>query len=309
LSDHGAQQAPWGRASDWRTPEWCRAAGIHWESWSINGEVCIKGLDPPFPGGARFASCLTWLMRSFASRCRSVHDATGALAFTYASPRLPSTLASMMSIDFDLALRDPRLIAERVRRRDGDPDRRRWPMLWLEGSAYEYVIGRDPFPPTGTPRRRLVVVAEEQQRIVPARAGAPGATVGRVWVRGLDAVATTDQTALAEIMEEDELAFLANILVLVHARPAVAARPRPTLEESFRRHEGLIAALAGPAEARGLPVVWHALWRLRPAMTWSAPGLEPWMRYPAVSFVVAARPAPPPGRQRPGPSPPDRSTG
>ena len=39
-----------------------------------------------------------------------------------------------------------------------------------------------------------------------------------------------------------------------------------------------------------LPVSWHALWRLPPAMTWSKPGGRAWMRYPAVSFLAAVRP-------------------
>ena len=55
------------------------------------------------------------LVRSCASHCRRIYDATGALAFTYTA-RMPSTLAFAMSISFDLTLRDPRLIGERVRR-------------------------------------------------------------------------------------------------------------------------------------------------------------------------------------------------
>ena len=81
-------------------------------------------------------------------------------------------------------------------------------------------------------------------------------------------------------------------MVLVHARPAAKAEPRPPLEESYQRHEGLIAELAPRAQATGLPVVWHALWRLPPAMTWSEPGGKPWIRYPAVSLVAAVRPWP-----------------
>ena len=52
---------------DLRGSEWRAGPGIHWERWSRNGEACITGLDPPFAGGARPASWLTWLMRSFAS--------------------------------------------------------------------------------------------------------------------------------------------------------------------------------------------------------------------------------------------------
>jgi hypothetical protein len=104
---------------------WRPRPDVHCESWSRNGEVCIVGRAPPFPGGARVASCLTWLLRSFASHCRRTHDATGALAFTCKSPGLPSTLAMSMALSFDLALRDPRLIRERVRRRGGDGSPRR----------------------------------------------------------------------------------------------------------------------------------------------------------------------------------------
>jgi len=289
MTDQGQQQTPWLRALHWRTPDWCHEAGVYWESWSLNGEVCLKGLDPPFAGGARLASCLTWLVRSFASHCRRTYDATGALAFTYTA-RMPSTLAFVMSISFDLALRDPRLIAERVRRRGGDPAQCRWPTFWLEGSAYDYVIGRDPFPPVGTPRRKLIVLAEERQMFVPGRSAKLAGHVRHAWESGLDALADIDGAACTEFLDGDEHAFLLDMLALVHARSGENVRPRPPLEESYRRHEGLIAELAPPAQAKGLPVQWHALWRLPPPMKSGAPGLEPWMRYPAVSFVAAVRP-------------------
>ncbi len=137
MTDEGQQQQAWRRALDWRVPGWCQESGVHWESWSLNGEACITGLDPPFAGGARLASCLTWLVRSFASHCRRTYDATGVLAFTCTGPRMPSTLAVTMSVSFDLALRDPRLIRERVRRRGGDPGAARSPAVWLEGAVHE----------------------------------------------------------------------------------------------------------------------------------------------------------------------------
>ena len=93
MTDEGQQQPAWRRSFDWRTPAWCHESGVHWESWSFNGEACITGLDPPFAGGARLASCLTRLVRSFASHCRRTHDAPGALALTCTGPRMPSTLA------------------------------------------------------------------------------------------------------------------------------------------------------------------------------------------------------------------------
>jgi hypothetical protein len=290
MTEEGQQQPAWRRALDWRTPGWCHESGVHWESWSLNGEACIAGLDPPFAGGARLASCLTWLVRSFASHCRRTHDATGAFALACTGRRMPSTLALTMSVSFDLALRDLRLIRARVRRRGGDPAACCWPAFWLEGAVYDYVIGRDPFPPVGTRRRKLVVLAEERQAFVPARAATLAAGVHRAWARGLDAVARVDGAAFIGLLDEDEHAFLLNMVVLVHARPAVNAQPRPPLDESYQRHEGLIAELAPSAQATGLPVAWHALWRLPPAMTWSEPGGKPWIRYPAVSFVAAVRP-------------------
>lgn len=290
MTDEDQQKQAWRRALDWRMPGWCQKSGVHWESWSLNGEACITGLDPPFAGGARLASCLTWLVRSFASHCRRTYDATGALAFTCTGPRMPSTLAVTMSVSFDLALRDPRLIRERVRRRGGDPGAARWPAVWLEGAVHEYVIGRDPFPPVGTLRRKLVVLAEERQVFVSARAATLAGGVRRAWESGLDAVAGIEGAPFTGLLDEDEHAFLLNMLVVVHARPAANAWPRPPLQESYRRHEVLIADLAPPAEAKGLPVAWHALWRLPPAMAWSEPGGKPWMRYPAVSFVAAVRP-------------------
>ena len=171
-------------------------------------------------------------------------------AFAWASTdrRMPSTLAVTMSGSFDLALRDIRLIRERVRRRGGDPAACCWPAFWLEGAAYDYVIS------------------------------------------GLDAVARVDGAAVTGLLDDDEHAFLLTMMVLVHARPAANAQPRPPLEESYLRHEGLIAGLVPSAQATGLPVAWHALWRLPPAMTWSEPGGKPWMRYPAVSFMAAVRP-------------------
>ena len=140
MTEEGQQQPAWRRALDWRTPGWCHESGVHWESWSLNGEACITGLDPPFAGGARLASGLTWLVRAFASHCRRTHDATGMFALTCTGRRMPSTLAFTMSGSFDLALRDLRLIRERVRRRGGDPAACCWPAFWLEGAGYDYVI-------------------------------------------------------------------------------------------------------------------------------------------------------------------------
>ncbi len=264
---------------------------MYWESWSRNGEVCIAGLDPPFVGGARLANCLTWLLRSFANHCRRTHDATGAFTFASTSPRMLSPLAISMALSFDLALRDPRLIRERMRRRGGYGAVRGWPSLWLEGTAHEYVIGRDPFPPVGTPRRKLVLLVEEQGASVPARAPA-GFPAGarRAWANGLDAVAGVDTVSFHGLLADDEYAFAVTMLVLAHAWPARPARPRSSLAESCGRHERLMAELAPAASAKGAPLAWHALWRLPPSMTWSERGRDAWMRYPAVSVAAAVRP-------------------
>ena len=248
------------------------------------------GLNPPFAGGARLASCLTWLLRSFASHCRLTHDATGAHAFTCPGPRMPSTLALSMAMSFDLALRDPQLIRARVLRRGGYSAGHCWTALWLEGSVHEYVIGCDPFPSVGTPRRKLVLLADERQAFLAARGSRVGAAVHRAWTKGLDAVAGVGDDAVRGLLGEDEHGFALNVLVLVHAWPARAVHRRLGLEESYRRHESVMAELSAPAEAKGLSVAWHALWRLPPAMTWSEASERPWMKYPAVSFATAVRP-------------------
>jgi hypothetical protein len=263
----------------------------HWESWSRNGEVCIVGLAPPFAGGATLASCLTWFLRAFASHCRRTHDATGALAFTYTSERMPSTIEISMATSFELVLRDPKLIRARVRQRGGDGAARRWPALWLEGLAYDYVVGRDPLPPPRTPRRKLLLLAEERQVFVPTQAVTGlGVDACRAWESGLSAVAGVEEAWLNNLNDEGEHNFAVNMLALVHAQPARKIVPRPSLESNYRRHAEMMAELASSAGAKHLSLAWHALWRLPPAMTWSRRGHDPWMRYPAVSLAVVVRP-------------------
>lgn len=67
------------------------------------------------------------------------------------------------------------------------------------------------------------------------------------------------------------------------------SRPEPEVHRESWSRNGEVSA---PAEAKGLFVGWHALWRLSPAMTWSEAGERPWMKYPAVSFAAAVRPSP-----------------
>lgn len=266
--------------SDWR-PE----RGVLREYWSINGEVCIKGLFPPFAGGSRLAHCLTWLLRSFASRCRKVRKGTGELGFTYTGARTSTTLAWALSLGFDLSLQDLNLIRWHVRRRGGDPAACRWPGLWLEGATVEYI----PVPSGRAVPQKLVVLAEQQQVFISAKSAGITDRVRRKWEEGLKALAGVDERAVVRILDGDEECFLVNMFVLVHQQPAGRVQPRPSLKESYRRHEDLIAELAPPGEAKRLPVRWHALWRLPPGMTWNEPKGISWMRYPAVSFVMGVR--------------------
>jgi len=268
---------------------WGPSQGVHRESWSINGEVCITGLVPPFPGGERLAHCLTWVLHEFASGCRRAYDTTGALPFTYVGPRTPTTLARAYSLCFDLALQGSGLVRKRVRDRGGDPAACRWPASWLEGATYDYLLPGGPIPWGRAPRRKIVLLAEERQAFVPARRAKLAHRVARAWSDGLTVLAGVG-AASVNFLKDDEQGFLANILVLVNVQPGGKVRPRPTLEESYRRHQDLLAVLSPLAEAKGLPLRWHALWRLPSGMTWRGRDEEPWMRYPAVSFAVAVRP-------------------
>jgi hypothetical protein len=110
-----------------------------------------------------------------------------------------------------------------------------------------------------------------------------------VWSKGLDAVRGVDAADVRGLVADDEHAFAMNVLMLVHAWPVRPVRSRPSLKASFQRHEELVADLAPAADAKGVGIAWHALWRLPPAMTWSEPGGDAWMRYPAVSIVAAVR--------------------
>lgn len=275
--------------TDWRRSDWHPGSDVHWESWSINGEVCIAGLVPPFAGCARLACCLVWLLRSFASSCRRTYDSTGALVFTYCGARTPTTLARALSLRFDVALQDARLIRQHVHWRGGDANACRWPSLWLEGSTIEY-LPETPFPRGREARQKLVVLAEERQVFVSARPAKLADSVRLKWAKGLEMLASVDDDAVASLLHEDEQGFLVNMFVLVHKQPARKVQPRPSLQESYRRHEMLMAELVSLGEAKRLPVAWHALWRLPPGMTWDDPVAQPWTRYPAVSFAMGVRP-------------------
>jgi hypothetical protein len=274
---------------NWRTPDWCRASGIYWESWSLNGEVCIKGLVPPFPGGARLAHCITLLVREFASRCRRSYDGTGVLVFTYSGARTSTTLATVMSLHFDVAFHDAKLIRDHVRHRGAEPGCCRWPAYWLEGDTFEYILPGMPIPFGRVARQKLVVLAEERQMSISLRTTKFADSIRKKWAGGLDVLAGVDGEAVAQILDEKEQGFLVNMIVLVYEQPAGKVRPRPSLEESYRRHESLIAELAPLGEEKRLPLVWHALWRLPSGMTWVDSAGKSWMRYPAVSFMAGVR--------------------
>ena len=259
---------------------------VYRESWSINGEVCIVGLLPPVAGGARLAHCLAWLLRAFASRCRSVYKGTEVLLFTYTGARTATTLVWALSLWFDLALQDPRLIRHHVR--GGKPNACHWPRLWLEGATYDYMgAGSVPAPP-GEVKHKLVVLAEERQIIVPVQGSGIDDGMLRKWTEGLEVLAEVDSEAIPRLREDEE-GFLVNMFVMVHQQQAGRIRPRPSLEESYSRHNNLIATLAPSGDLKSLPITWHALWRLPSRMRWKAPAGELWMRYPAVSFAMGVR--------------------
>ena len=266
--------------------------GVLWESWSLNGEVCVEGLLQPRPGCERLAHCLMWLVHSYASPCRRTFDGTGALAFLYNGPKTPTTLDLEMSLWFDLALQDPALIRDYLRHRGCEPSPAVTPRFWLEGATHQYLVRGRPIPQGRVPRQKLAVLAEEQQVRVPAAIGTLRAAIAKKWTTSLKALVAVDETAVADSLarEEDEHAYLATILVAVHEQPQRVAQKRPSLEKSWRRHSDLVGQLAQVAESKCLPIAWHALWRLPSGMSWTSEDGQRWMRYPAVSFMVAARP-------------------
>jgi hypothetical protein len=265
---------------------------VLWESWSLNGEACVEGLLQPRLGYDRLAHCLMWLVRDYASRCRRTFDGTGALVFLYNGPRTPTTLALEMSLWFDLALQDRALIRDHLRHRGCEPLPTVTPRFWLEGATHQYLVRGRPIPRGRVPRQKLTVLAEEQQVRVPAAPGTLRAAVAKKWTTCLEALAAVDEAAVADILAraEDEHGYLATILVAVHEQPRRVAQNRPSLEESWRRHSDLVSQLAPVAESRRQPIAWHALWRLPSGMSWTSEDGQRWMRYPAVSLMIAARP-------------------
>ena len=275
--------------NDWRSPHWCRERGILWENWSINGEVCIKGIVPPFSSGPMLAHCLTWLVREFASSCRRTFNGTGALAFLYYDDKSFTILALSMALMFDLALQDSRFIRDHIRWRGGNSTDCEWPKFWLEGERTEYLIPGVPLPRGRVKGQRFVIIADECQVFVPNQETKLCDSVIQKWSESLERLARVDEASIIQTLRKDEQAFLVNIMVLVHEHPPEKIQPRPTLEESFQRHEGLIAELAPIGEEKGLPVPWHALWKIPAGMKWKDPAGKSWMRYPAVSFVMGVR--------------------
>jgi hypothetical protein len=142
---------------------------------------------------------------------------------------------------------------------------------------------------------KIVVLAEERQIFVPAQGSGIRDAMLRKWMKGLEVLAGVDPEAVPRLREDEE-GFLVNMFVMVHQQPAGRIRPCPLLEESRDRHKDLIAALAPSGDAKGLPITWHALWRLPSGMKWKDSAGDLWMRYPAVSFAMGIR------RLRPGPT-------
>lgn len=147
-------------------PEW-----VLWESWSLKSEACVEGLVQPRPGCGRLAHCLTWLVHSYASRCRRTFDGIDALGSLYNGPNTPTTLALEMSLWFDLALQDPALIRDHHRNRGCEPSPSVTPRFWFEGATHEYVVRGRPITRGRVPRQKLTVLAEEQHLRVPAAIG------------------------------------------------------------------------------------------------------------------------------------------
>jgi hypothetical protein len=273
-----------------RAPYWDPPDDIVRESWSINGEACFAGLTPPPPGYTRLAHKLWWMFRAVASNCRCTHRDIGALLVEYSGPKTPTALARTLKWNFDLALFDASLIRQRIRQRGGEPATSRWPTLWLEGTTPDVFLPGVPLDHRRPGLEKLILLAEERQVFVPTRSTKLAVSATRKWEDGLDVLNAVDEDAVAGALADDTPGYLANLFALVHRHPAGPPRPRPSLEQSYWRHVRLVAALSPSAEAKRLPVIWHALWRLPPSMTTVAPPGRPWLRYPAVSLVVGARP-------------------
>jgi len=139
---------------------------------------------------------------------------------------------------------------------------------------------------------KLTVLAEEQQVCVSTATGPLRAVTSRKWSNGIEALGAIDEASVVRAIstEEDGHGYLASILALVHEQPGRTPRRRPALEERWLRHADLIDQLVPVAESNHLPIVWHALWRLPSGMSWADADDRRWMRYPAVSFAIAARP-------------------
>ena len=257
--------------TEWKTP----AASMCWESWSINGEVCIENPVLSDPGGAKLVEHLWWTLRGLASHCRRVHDASGFIPFAIQGTRTPSVLAKALDRWFDLALMDPISIRERVRRLGAHLESGKWPAYWVE-------------------RKDILLLVDERQVVVPAAPGRTAAIVRKKWEACLRVVANAAATGIPEIAIKDKQAFLAGVLVAVHQQPPGKPRKRPSLDESLHRHEQLVTAIGQTRNSAPGATTWHALWRLPPGMSEAdPPGSEAWMRYPAMSLIASILPAGP----------------
>jgi hypothetical protein len=201
-----------------------------------------------------------------------------------------TTLAWSLSLEFNLALQDKKLIQERVRNRGGDLAACRWPGFWLEGTVADYFSPERPIRGRRRMLPEIVVLAEERQVFTSTRPTSSVKRIKQKWEAGLNVLGDVDDDAVVRLLTGDEQGFLVNMLVLVHEQPDGKIRPRPSMEESYRRHQGLMAELEPLAQAKRLPLSWHAVWRPPARMKWVGPSGQAWIRYPAVSFAMGVRP-------------------
>ena len=264
LNDHYDSWRSW-HLSTWIEP----GLAMSWESWSLNGEACVENRIPLSSGSDLVALYLRWTLRELASHCRRVSDASGMIPFEFQGPRTPSAFARALDHWFDLALLDPKLVRERIRRLGADADGCRWPGYWVE-------------------REGVVLLVQERQVTIPAAPRRIATSVRRKWESCVDIVAGAAGNSGLQAATRDKHLFLAGVLVAVHRQPTGGDHGRPGLEDSLRRHEQFVGLLDQVDEGKPKPVTWHALWRLPPGMKVAdPPGADPWMRYPAVSLVAS----------------------
>lgn len=122
-------------------------------------------------------------------------------------------------------------------------------------------------------------------RVDAGRCCLDAAVLGR-WTNSLQRVAGA-RTAMQDRSPVGRV-VLASMLVVVHDQAEPSRRP--IRDQSLDRHLDVMAALEPEAAKCGLPITWHAAWRLPPGLKITRSGEKPWLRFPAVSFVAAVHP-------------------